>query len=261
VVAEQVNLPPGYTLGWSGQYEYMGRAAKRLRIMIPLTLGLIFLLLYFNFRNLLAPLVVMLSIPFGVIGGVWTVYLLGYNLSVAVAVGFIALAGVSAEIGVLVLTFIDHELERPGDAGSATDRIREAVRRGTSERLRPIVMTSVATMGGLMPIMWSSGTGSDVMHRIAAPMAGGMVTVLLLNLLVLPVVYGLALKVRHRLGGAETQGTKIGPPFAARRVAPGPLRIPGKMAKTVDTGGAEGIVRPLISGLPSRGGRLCEITF
>ncbi|NQV20220.1 MAG: efflux RND transporter permease subunit, partial [Rhodospirillales bacterium] len=199
VVAKHVNLPPGYTLGWSGQYEYMERAAKRLRIMIPLTLVLIFLLLYLNFRNLLAPLVVMLSIPFGVVGGVWTVYLLGYNLSVAVAVGFIALAGVSAEIGVLVLTFIDQELARTGGVRAVTGQIWQAVRQGTSERLRPIVMTSVATMGGLLPIMWGSGTGSDVMHRIAAPMVGGMVTVLLLNLLVLPVVYGLALKARGRL--------------------------------------------------------------
>lgn len=198
-VAEHVKLPPGYTLGWSGQYEYMERAAKRLRIMIPLTLTLIFVLLYFNFRNVLAPMVVMLSIPFGIIGGVWTVYLLDYNLSVAVAVGFIALAGVSAEIGVLVLTFIGHELERPSDAGSTMDHIWQAVHRGTSERLRPIVMTSAATMGGLLPIMWGSGTGSDVMHRIAAPMVGGMVTVLLLNLLVLPVVYGLALEARGRL--------------------------------------------------------------
>ena len=205
IIADNVDIPPGYTISWSGQFEYMERAAARLRIMIPLTLLGIFLLLYLNFRNVSAPLVVMVTVPFGLIGGVWTVYWLGYNLSVAVAVGFIALAGVSAEIGVLVLTFIDQEVARrrsllPAPIGSlsAAD-IWSAVQSGTAERLRPIAMTSTATIAGLVPIMWASGTGSDVMHRIAAPMVGGMVTVLLLSLLVLPVVYGTVLLVKEML--------------------------------------------------------------
>jgi Cu(I)/Ag(I) efflux system membrane protein CusA/SilA len=201
-VEEEVNLPPGYTLAWSGQYEYMARALQRLQLVVPVTLLLIFLLLYFNFRNVTAPLVVMLSIPFGLIGGFWLVYWLGFNLSVAVAVGFIALAGVAAEIGVLVLTFIDHEIarlraERDG-AGLTPDELLQAVHRGAAERVRPIAMTATAIIGGLLPIMWGSGTGSEVMQRIAAPMVGGMVTVTLLGLLVLPVVYALVLQWRER---------------------------------------------------------------
>lgn len=204
VINDNVEIPPGYTISWSGQFEYMERAAARLQIMIPLTLLGIFLLLYLNFKNVSAPLVVMVTVPFGLIGGVWTVYWLGYNLSVAVAVGFIALAGVSAEIGVLVLTFIDQEVARrrslsPSGASLSATEIWAAVQSGTAERLRPVAMTSTATIAGLVPIMWASGTGSDVMHRIAAPMVGGMVTVLLLSLLVLPVVYGTVLLVKEKL--------------------------------------------------------------
>ena len=204
LVDAEVELPAGYTLGWSGQFEYMERAAERLRIVVPVTLLIIFLLLFFNFRNISEPLVVMLSIPFGLIGGFWLVYWLGFNLSVAVAVGFIALAGVAAEIGVLVLTFIDHEVARcRHDKGSTTatlgaSDILQAVHKGTSERVRPIAMTATAIIGGLLPIMWGSGTGSSVMQRIAAPMVGGMVTVTILSLLVLPVVYGLVLQWRER---------------------------------------------------------------
>jgi len=199
LVSEQVEIPPGYTLVWSGQFEYMERAAKRLQIVVPLTLLIIFLLLFFNFRNVSAPLVVMLSIPFGLIGGFWLVYLLGFNLSVAVVVGFIALAGVAAEIGVLVLTFIDQaiaELRREREVLTAAD-IMQAVHKGTSERVRPIVMTATAITAGLLPIMWGSGTGSEVMQRIAAPMVGGMVSVTVLSLLVLPVIYGLVLQLRE----------------------------------------------------------------
>lgn len=204
VINDNVEIPPGYAISWSGQFEYMERAAARLQIMIPLTLLAIFLLLYLNFKNVSAPLVVMVTVPFGLIGGVWTVYWLGYNLSVAVAVGFIALAGVSAEIGVLVLTFIDQEVARrrslsPSGASLSANEIWAAVQSGTAERLRPVAMTSTATIAGLVPIMWASGTGSDVMHRIAAPMVGGMVTVLLLSLLVLPVVYGTVLLVKEKL--------------------------------------------------------------
>jgi len=202
LVNEQVNLPPGYTLSWSGQFEYMERAAQRLRLVVPVTLLIIFLLLYFNFRNITEPLVVMLSIPFGLIGGFWLVYWLGFNLSVAVAVGFIALAGVAAEIGVLVLTFIDQEVARrhhdkAGTSRLDADDILLAVHRGTSERVRPIAMTATAIIGGLLPIMWGSGTGSEVMRRIAAPMVGGMVTVTILSLLVLPVIYGMVLQWRE----------------------------------------------------------------
>jgi Cu(I)/Ag(I) efflux system membrane protein CusA/SilA len=233
IVDERVTLPPGYNIAWSGQFEYMERAAARLKLVVPLTLLIIFLLLYFNFRNLTEPLVVMLSIPFALIGGFWLVYLLGYNLSVAVAVGFIALAGVAAEIGVLVLTFINLELEKrrslkaaerieeisPQDIGPYADleekqrrqlvgtppalrltaeEILEAVRTGTAERVRPVAMTATATIAGLLPIMWSTGTGAEVMSRIAAPMVGGMLTTTLLCLLVLPVVYALVLPWREK---------------------------------------------------------------
>ncbi|MCF6336371.1 MAG: CusA/CzcA family heavy metal efflux RND transporter [Gammaproteobacteria bacterium] len=201
VLKAQVKIPAGYTLVWSGQFEYMERAAERLRIVVPVTLLVIFLLLYLNFRNVSEPLVVMLSIPFGLIGGFWLIYWLGFNMSVAVAVGFIALAGVAAEIGVLVLTFIDHEIaRRRRDKGAALDakEIMEAVHAGTSERVRPIVMTATAIIAGLLPIMWGSGTGSGVMQRIAAPMVGGMATVTILSLLVLPVIYGLVLQFQER---------------------------------------------------------------
>jgi len=196
-IASQVKMPAGYTLEWSGQFEYMQRAAARMKIVIPATLLLIFLLLYFNFGNLIAPVVVMLSVPFSLIGGFWLVWLLGFNMSVAVAVGFIALAGVAAEIGVLVLTFIDQAVterrEEKGDAFSADDLLA-AVQSGVARRVRPIAMTATAVIAGLVPIMLGSGTGSDVMQRIAAPMIGGMLTTTLLCLLVLPVVYGAILQ-------------------------------------------------------------------
>ncbi|VAW85442.1 Cobalt-zinc-cadmium resistance protein CzcA; Cation efflux system protein CusA [hydrothermal vent metagenome] len=206
IVASQVKIPPGYNLVWSGQFEYMERAAERLRIVVPGTLLLIFLLLYFNFRNLTEPLVVMLSIPFGLIGGFWLIYLLGFNISVAVVVGFIALAGVAAEIGVLVLTFIDQEIARCRKMKKgclSSSEIMEAVHRGTSERVRPIAMTATAIIAGLLPIMWGSGTGSEVMQRIAAPMVGGMITVTILCLLVLPVIYGVILQMQEKFKKQE----------------------------------------------------------
>ena len=223
VLEDTVDIPPGYTIIWSGQFEYMERAAERLRIVIPLTLILIFLLLFFNFKNIAAPLVVMLSIPFSLIGGIWLVYWYGFNLSVAVAVGFIALAGVASEIGVLVLTFINQEVDRqrqakalefakqkeakgttdlqtvPLDSEHLTaDEVMSAVFTGTAERVRPIIMTAVAVIAGLLPIMLGGGTGSSVMQRIAAPMVGGMLTTTVLCLLVLPVIYGLVLQVQER---------------------------------------------------------------
>lgn len=200
VLAEQVTIPAGYTIVWSGQFEYMQRAAKRLQIVVPATLLMIFLLLYFNFRNVIEPLIVMLALPFGVIGGIWLIYLNDYNLSVAVYVGFIALAGMAAEIGVLVLSFIDLEIAKHRAASSeplSTAEIRAATQAATSLRVRPVAMTAVSTMAGLIPIMLSSGTGSDVTHRIAAPMLGGMLTVLILNLLVLPVIYSFVLQFQE----------------------------------------------------------------
>lgn len=195
---EEVDIPAGYTLSWSGQFEYMERAAERLSIVTPLTLLLIFLLLYLNFRNIVEPVVVMVSIPFGLIGGIWLIAINDYNISVAVAVGFIALAGMAAEIGVLVLSFIDQEVEsRRSEGPIALDEIKEIVTTATSRRVRPVVMTAVSTMAGLVPIMLSTGTGSDVTHRIAAPMLGGMLSVMILNLLVLPVIYSFVLQFKE----------------------------------------------------------------
>tara|TARA_R110000823_G_scaffold171736_1_gene304082 strand:+ start:10958 stop:14152 length:3195 start_codon:yes stop_codon:yes gene_type:complete len=201
VINQQVDIPAGYTLTWSGQFEYMERAAKRLGIVAPATLFIIFLLLYFNFRNVIEPVVVMISIPFGLIGGIWLIYFNDYNVSVAVAVGFIALAGMAAEIGVLVLSFIDTEIaERrsESDRRLTLEELRDAVLNATSKRVRPVAMTAISTMAGLIPIMLSSGTGSDVTHRIAAPMLGGMLTVMILNLLVLPVIYSFVLQFQEK---------------------------------------------------------------
>lgn len=201
VLNEQVTVPAGYTITWSGQFEYMERAAARLSIVAPATLLIIFLLLYFNFRNITEPLVVMMSIPFGLVGGIWLIYINDYNMSVAVAVGFIALAGMAAEIGVLVLSFIDVEIAKRRAKSRqllSLEEIKDAVLSATSKRVRPVAMTAISTMAGLIPIMLSSGTGSDVTHRIAAPMLGGMLTVMILNLLVLPVIYSLILQYQEK---------------------------------------------------------------
>ena len=200
VLEEQIVIPPGYTLTWSGQYEYMERAAERLRIVVPATLLIIFLLLYLNFRNVSEPALVMLSIPFGLIGGIWLIYMYGFNLSVAVAVGFIALAGVGSEGGVLVLTFIDQEIQKrrkDNNEPLTIYEITDAVSAATSMRVRPVVMTTVSTMAGLVPIMWSTGAGADVTHRVAAPMLGGILSATILNLLVLPVIYSLVLQFKE----------------------------------------------------------------
>ena len=203
LINEKLDLPPGYTLSWSGQFEYMQRAQQRLKIVVPFTLVLIFLLLYFNFRNLAEPLIVMLSIPFALVGGIWLIWSMHFNISVAIVVGFIALAGVAAEIGVLVLTFIDHEVEREREKQNqdrlSSAQIMQAVYTGTAERVRPIAMTATAIIAGLLPILYGTGTGSQVMQRIAAPMVGGMVTTTLLCLLVVPVIYGIYLQARERL--------------------------------------------------------------
>jgi Cu(I)/Ag(I) efflux system membrane protein CusA/SilA len=193
-VKEKVKLPPGYSLVWSGQYEYMVRAQQRLMIVVPLTLIIIFLLLYFNFKNVTESLIVMLSVPFSLTGGLWLMYWLGYNMSVAVGVGFIALAGVATEIGVILLIYLDQAYKKFKNQHGVNfnkKHLNEAIEEGSALRMRPIMMTAVAIMAGLMPIMWSHGTGSEVMKRIAAPMVGGMVSATILTLIVVPAIYGL----------------------------------------------------------------------
>jgi Cu(I)/Ag(I) efflux system membrane protein CusA/SilA len=193
-VREKIQLPPGYSIVWSGQYEYMVRAQKRLMIVVPLTLIIIFLLLYFNFKNVTESVIVMLSVPFSLTGGLWLMYLLGYNMSVAVGVGFIALAGVATEIGVVLLVYLDQSFKKFKNQHGVNfnkKHLNEAIEEGSALRVRPIMMTVVAIMAGLMPIMWSHGTGSEVMKRIAAPMVGGMVSATILTLIVVPAIYGL----------------------------------------------------------------------
>ena len=192
-LASELEIPAGYSILWSGQYEYMERAAERLRIVVPITLGIIFLLLYLNFRKLSDTLIVMLTLPFGLVGGVWLLWLLDYDLSVAVGVGFIALAGVSAELGVILLVFLEEAVsrfEREGRLRSRKDLLA-AVREGAGLRVRPIMMTVTSTIVGLLPIMWGSGTGSETMRRIAAPMVGGLVSATVLTLVVIPVLFAL----------------------------------------------------------------------
>ncbi len=191
VVHEQVDLPEGYSMVWSGQYEYMERARQRLQIVIPLTLVIIFLLLYLNFKNITESLIVMLSLPFSLVGGVWLLYLFDYNLSVAVGVGFIALAGVAAETGVIMLIYLDQAYKERLLRGQMTSLkdLYEAIIVGAVERVRPKMMTVMAIMAGLLPILWGHGTGSQVMKRIAAPMVGGMVSSTILTLVVIPVIY------------------------------------------------------------------------
>ena len=195
VVAEQVELPPGYSIAWSGQYEYMLRAEERLKIVVPLTLAIIMLLLYANFRNLTEVFIIMGTVPFALIGGIWLMYWLDYNISIAVAVGFIALAGVAVEIGVLMLVYLNHayqdiQTQAQTEVRKLTkDDLKEAVMQGAGLRLRPIMMTVLATIIGLVPIMFGSGTGSDVMQRIAGPMIGGLISTVVLTLIVLPVIY------------------------------------------------------------------------
>jgi copper/silver efflux system protein len=196
-VAGEVKLPPGYHLEWSGQFEYMQRAQAKLAVAAPATLLLIFVLLYLNFGRLTETLIVMLSAPFALVGGVWLMDWMGFNLSVAAAVGFIALAGVAAETGVIMLIYLDHALtderahcEREGRAFSQAD-LRRAIMAGAVERVRPKMMTVSAIMAGLLPILWSNGAGSELMQRIAVPMIGGMASSSMLTLLVIPAVYGL----------------------------------------------------------------------
>ncbi|MBF0157079.1 MAG: efflux RND transporter permease subunit [Magnetococcales bacterium] len=192
-VEQGVSLPTGYFVQWSGQFEYMERAQARLRIVVPLTLLIIFLLLYLNFQRIPETLIVMLSLPFALIGGVWLMDWMQFNLSVAVAVGFIALAGVAAETGVVMLIYLDQALEeRRRQCAGRPFRLQDlhtAIMEGAVERVRPKMMTVVAIMAGLLPIMWSTGTGSEVMRRIAVPMVGGMISSTILTLIVIPAIY------------------------------------------------------------------------
>ena len=192
-VRELVTLPPGYRLIWTGQYEHLVRAEARLKLVVPVTLAVILLLLYLNSRSLAKSLIVLLSVPFAVIGAIWYLHYLGYNLSVAVWVGIIALAGVAAETGVVMLVYLDEAYERRVREGrmATVQDLRDAIMEGAVQRVRPKMMTVAAIMGGLLPIMWTTGTGADVMKRIAAPMIGGMVSSTILTLVVIPVLYAL----------------------------------------------------------------------
>ena len=225
-VAEQVKFPPGYYISWSGQFEYMERAIERMKVVVPLTLLTIFLLLYLNFKRLTETLIVMLSVPFALVGGVWLMSALDYNLSVAVAVGFIGLAGVAAQTGVVMLIYLDHawahaqeRCRSEGRAPGAAD-LYGAVMEGAVERVRPKMMTVVAIMAGLLPIMWGTGTGSEVMSRIAAPMVGGMISSTVLTLGVIPALYALVkqwqlARTARNAPAAPAQADAAHPPAAA----------------------------------------------
>ncbi len=195
-VASSVKMPPGYSVAWSGQYEYLERAKARLAIVVPLTLALIFLLLYLNFKALTETLIVMLSLPFALVGGIWLMWWLGFNASVAVVVGFIALAGVAAETGVIMLIYLDQAWKERRSACEVEGRgltradLHKAIMVGAVERVRPKMMTVVAIMAGLVPILWSTGAGSEIMQRIAVPMIGGMTSSTILTLAVIPAIYG-----------------------------------------------------------------------
>ena len=190
-VDREVKVPPGYAIEWSGQYEYMQEARARLKVIVPVTLAIIFLLLYLNFGSVVEVLIVMLALPFALVGGIWFMYLLGYNMSVAVAVGFIALAGVAAETGVVMIIYLDEawEARRRDKTTVGLSELYDAIMEGAVERVRPKMMTVCAIIAGLLPIMWSSETGARLMKRIAAPMVGGMVSSTVLTLIIIPILY------------------------------------------------------------------------
>jgi copper/silver efflux system protein len=199
-VAREVSLPAGYAVSWSGQFEYLERAQARLRIAVPFTLLVIFVLLYLTFRRVDEALLILATLPFAVIGGVWLIYVLGHEVSIASAVGFIALAGVAAEFGVVMLLYLKQswELRLASGRTPTVELLDEAIREGAVLRVRPKAMTVSVIIAGLLPIMWSHGAGSEVMQRIAAPMIGGMVTAPLLSLFVVPAAYRM---LRRRSAG------------------------------------------------------------
>jgi len=194
-IASELELPAGYSLSWSGQYEYLERAVERLTVVVPLTLAIIVLLLYLNFRNARDVGLILFSLPFALVGGVWLLYFLDYDLSIAAAVGFIALAGVAAETGVVMVMYLEHAWADRRAAAAAAGReptlaeLREAIVAGALLRLRPKLMTVITIIVGLLPIMWGQGTGAGVMRRIAAPMVGGMVSATVLTLVIIPSLY------------------------------------------------------------------------
>jgi len=202
LVSQRVDLPPGYTITWSGQFEYLERAAKKLQLVVPFTLVIIFILLYLTFRSFASAALIMGTLPFALVGGFWLLFLLGYNLSIASAIGFIALAGVAAEFGVIMLIYLDHAIakRRTADQFHTLNDLIEAIEEGAVLRVRPKAMTVAVIVAGLLPIMFGGGTGSEVMRRIAAPMVGGMITAPMLSMLVLPAAYLLI----HRRALAET---------------------------------------------------------
>ncbi|MBT2325251.1 efflux RND transporter permease subunit [Variovorax paradoxus] len=203
VVAKEVKLPPGYSISWSGQFEFLERATAKLKVVVPFTLLIIFVLLYLTFKRFDEALLIMAALPFALVGGIWLLYLLGYNLSVAGAVGFIALAGVSAEFGVIMLLYLRHAWQDRIDEGRTENAdLLEAIREGAVLRVRPKAMTVAVILAGLFPIMWGSGTGSEVMQRIAAPMVGGMITAPLLSMFVIPAAYLLMRRPRGSRGAA-----------------------------------------------------------
>lgn len=228
-VAKRVRMPPGYHVEWSGQFEYMQRAKAKLAIVVPVTLLIIFVLLYLNFGRLTETLIVMLSVPFALVGGVWLMFLMGFNMSVAVAVGFIALAGVAAETGVIMLIYLDQALAEVRERCDVERRpltredLHHAIMEGAVERVRPKMMTVTAIMAGLLPILWSTGTGSELMQRIAAPMVGGMVSSTVLTLLVIPAIYG-AVKgwPLPRAAAAETGAPQKSPRIRAAPASAAP---------------------------------------
>ncbi len=194
-VAEQLKLPAGYSLAWSGQYEYMERAKARLSIVAPLTISIIILLLYFSFRRVTEVLVIMATLPLAMVGGLWLMWYLNFNFSITVGVGFIALAGVAVEIGVIMLVYLNQawsfKQQDYAKKTLTTDDLHAAIHEGAGQRVRPVMMTVLTVIIGLIPIMYGAGTGSEVMQRIAAPMIGGMASALILTLLVIPAVFKL----------------------------------------------------------------------
>jgi Cu(I)/Ag(I) efflux system membrane protein CusA/SilA len=191
VIDRQVNMPAGYSMVWSGQFEYMQEARQTLQVIVPVTVLLIFILLYLHFRNMTEAMVVMASLPFALVGGIWLLYLLSYNLSVAVVVGFIALAGLAAETGVVMLVYLDEAYKRWAARGEmqTAGHLHGAIIEGAVERVRPKLMTVATTLIGLMPIMIGTETGVRVMKRIAAPMVGGLISSTVLTLIILPALY------------------------------------------------------------------------
>jgi Cu(I)/Ag(I) efflux system membrane protein CusA/SilA len=199
VVGQKVQVPPGYSISWSGQFEFLERATAKLKIVVPFTLLIIFVLLYLTFARFGEALLIMAALPFALVGGIWLLYLLGYNLSVAGAVGFIALAGVSAEFGVIMLLYLKNAWQERIDQGKTGEAdLLDAIREGAVLRVRPKAMTVAVILAGLFPIMWGTGTGSEVMQRIAAPMVGGMITAPLLSMFVIPAAYLLMRRPRER---------------------------------------------------------------